>query len=262
MFSIDLNSPIEYKGASLRYFARGERHVSRFCREYVLLMVFDGTLRFIEEGEEYEVGAGEYFIQRANTVQGASRPSDAPKYLYVHFLAHEGEGLTRRGVFDYTKMKSKMERLDAAEKSGGSLIEKCGVFFTILSSLAKRGGEDSLSDKIAQFISDSFRGEISLESIAKHFSFSKNHIINVFKKEYGITPFDYLIRVRIAEAKTLLEVTSRSLEDIAIDCGFLSYSNFYKRFIAECGCSPAAFRHAIRLSPTMQSNVKNKSFAL
>jgi AraC-like DNA-binding protein len=258
MFSIDLNSPIEYMYASLRYFAKNERHINRVCHEYVLLMVFDGTLRFNEDGVEYEVGAGEYFIQRIHTKQSGTRTSDAPKYLYVHFFATEGNGLYRRGTFDYTKLKSKMERLDAAEKSGGTLIEKCGIFYGILSSLVKRGKEESVADKIAALIEESYKTEISLDIIARHFSFTKNHIINVFKKEYGITPFEYLNRVRIAEAKTLLEVTSRSLDDISSDCGFTSYSNFYKRFLAEAGCSPAAYRHAIRLSPTQPETVKNK----
>ena len=260
MFSIDLNSPIEYMCASLRFFRKNERHVFRVCHEYVLLMVFDGVLRFTEDGIEYEVGAGEYFIQRAHTKQEGTRTSDAPKYLYVHFFATEGDGLYRRGTFDHTKLKSKMEKLDAAEKSGGTLTEKCGIFYGILSSLAKHGKEESLADKIAAFIDESYRNDISLDTIARHFSFTRNHIINVFKKEYGITPFEYLNRVRIGEAKTLLEVTSRSLEDISLDCGFTSYSNFYKHFSAQTGCSPAAYRHAIRLSPTHPKTVKNKDF--
>ena len=260
MFSIDLNSPIEYKCASLRYFRENERHVFRVCHEYVLLMVFDGVLRFMEDGEEYEVGAGEYFIQRIHSKQGGTRTSDAPKYLYVHFYASEGDGLYRRGTFDQTKLKSKMERLDALERSGGTLIEKCGIFYNLLASLAKIGKEESLSDRIAQFIAENYKSDISLDLIAKHFSFTKNHIINVFKKEYGTPPFEYLNRVRIAEAKTLLEATSRSLEDISGDCGFSSYSNFYKRFYATAGCSPAEYRRAVRLSPAQPKTVKNKRF--
>ena len=260
MFSIDLNSPIEYMYASLRYFAKNERHINRVCHEYVLLMVFDGTLRFNEDGVEYEVGAGEYFIQRIHTKQSGTRTSDAPKYLYVHFFATEGDGLYRRGTFDQTKLKSKMERLDALERSGGTLIEKCGIFYGILASLTKIVKEESLSDRIAQFIAENYKSDISLDLIAKRFNFTKNHIINIFKKEYGTTPFEYLNRVRIGEAKTLLEATSRSLEDISGDCGFASYSNFYKRFFAETGCSPTEYRVAVRLSPAQPKTVKNKRF--
>ena len=34
--------------------------------------------------------------------------------------------------------------------------------------------------------------EISLEKICKEFHFSKNHIINIFKKEFGVTPIKYI----------------------------------------------------------------------
>ena len=60
MRGIDLNKPITYQYASMRYFSPGERHITRFCMHDVLLMVFDGILRFNEDNTEYEVHAGEY----------------------------------------------------------------------------------------------------------------------------------------------------------------------------------------------------------
>ena len=58
MSGIDLNRNLVYKFASFRYFERGEHHVSRFCLDNVLLLVFGGVLRFSEDGEEIEVRAG------------------------------------------------------------------------------------------------------------------------------------------------------------------------------------------------------------
>ena len=46
MQGIDLNKPIRYKTASLRFFKEGEHHISRRCPEDVLLLVYDGVLRF------------------------------------------------------------------------------------------------------------------------------------------------------------------------------------------------------------------------
>ena len=64
MEGINLERPITYKYASLRYFLEGEHHVSRLCRDDVLLLVFDGVLRFTEDGKPYEIHKGEYHIQR------------------------------------------------------------------------------------------------------------------------------------------------------------------------------------------------------
>lgn len=261
MGNLNLNAPIEYRYASLREFAPREHHVNRICYDDVLLLVYEGVLRFSEDGEEREVHPGEYYIQKAGGYQRGDVASDAPKYLFVHFGASETDdenSLRRCGVFDYTRLRSKMQRLDSFEKSGRSLIEKCGVFYAILTELMRNDDECSLAEEMALFISDNYRKALRLEDISNKFNFSKNHIINIFKKEFGLTPFDYLNSVRLREARILLEVSSRSLEDIAYECGFGSYSNFYKRFISAEGLSPAAWRNKVRISPqTHLQTVKN-----
>ena len=69
MKGINLDKPITYSVASLRFFNKGESHVNRFCKDNVLVMVFEGVLRFSEDGEKYQVSKGEYFIQHANGYQ-------------------------------------------------------------------------------------------------------------------------------------------------------------------------------------------------
>ena len=85
MRGIDLNKPIVYKHSSLRFFEKNEHHISRVCDDDVLLLVYEGTLRFLENGEEYAVTAGHYHIQQHGSRQAGHLPSDSPKYLYVHF---------------------------------------------------------------------------------------------------------------------------------------------------------------------------------
>ena len=69
MLGIDLNRSIKYKCASFRYFEKHEHHVARFCRDNVLLLIFEGILRFSENDEQIEVHAGEYYIQKKDCHQ-------------------------------------------------------------------------------------------------------------------------------------------------------------------------------------------------
>ena len=78
MPGLDLNKPVLYRGASFRFFEKKEHHITRFCRVNVLLLVFDGVLRFSEDGIEREVRAGEYYIQRKNCHQGGASLATAP----------------------------------------------------------------------------------------------------------------------------------------------------------------------------------------
>ena len=112
MPGINMDSPILYKHASLRYFDENEHHVTRFCRHHVLLLVYEGVLRFSEDGVPAEVRAGEYYIQRKDRYQSGEVASDAPKYLYVHFDAEFCEGgsmLPERGRFDYAELSTLVE---------------------------------------------------------------------------------------------------------------------------------------------------------
>ena len=59
MTGINMNKPITYLYSSLRYFNANECHVKRFCEEDILLLVFDGVLRFSENGHQQEVHAGQ-----------------------------------------------------------------------------------------------------------------------------------------------------------------------------------------------------------
>ena len=245
MLGIDLNTPIRYRNASLRYFNENERHVSRTCSSEVLLLVFEGTLRFSEDGKRQEVTAGEYYVQRKDGVQKGEVPSDAPKYLYVHFFAEWTENasaLPYRGKFDYGLLKPLMDKLDDMSHRGDTYVQQAAVFFQILSLLYDPTTKQTLADGIAEYLSAHYAEQISLNELVKRFHFSRNHIINLFKKQYGRTPFAYLASVRIENARRLLVITSRTAEEIAIECGFSDYSHFYKAFKKSNGCSPKEWR--------------------
>ena len=250
MDGINLTLPITYGHSSLRYFYEGEHHVSRDCDEDVLLLVFEGILRFSEDGIPYELHPCEYFIQRHGSRHGGELPSDSPKYLYVHFRADWGEGedfLPRRGRFEYALLKPMLEKMDALAHGKSPYILQAAVFYGILSALYRQKGADTAVAAMADYIKDHCDGKITLEMLCEEFHFSKNHIINLFKREYSLTPIAYINRIRLLNAERRMEVTSDSLETIAFQCGFQNYSHFYKRFLAKNNCSPEQWRRRIRM---------------
>ena len=66
---LNLNQPPRYIGSSMRKFLPGERHVNRITNDSVLILMFDGVLRFEEDGEPQNICKGEYYIQRGGRVQ-------------------------------------------------------------------------------------------------------------------------------------------------------------------------------------------------
>jgi len=252
MKGINLNKPITFLHSSLRFFSENERHVTRFCKDNVLLMVFDGILRFTEDNISYEIHAGEYHIQKSDTFQKGEIPSDSPKYLYVHFISEwedDDSVLPFEGAFDYSEAKALMEELDRLSHTESSLLQKSAVFYELLLLLQKREKPVNPASKIAEFICNESLNEISLEKICREFHFSKNHIISVFKKEFGITPVQYINDLKLKRAGYLLEVTSDTMENIAIKSGFNDYSHFYKLFYRKNGLSPSQWRREKHANP-------------
>lgn len=247
---IDLSKDIHYLHASFRYYAPNEHHVTRYCNDNVLLLVFEGVLRFGENGTQYEVGAGEYFIQKHCCYQSGELASDAPKYLYIHFNADwrdDNCSLARRGSFNYARLKDKMEEMNELAYSDAPYIIKAGKFYEILTCLAATEPQDTPCRRIAEFIEKNLSESISLEMLCKHFAFSKNYIIQMFKKEYGQTPIMYLNTVRLRKAEQLLVSTSHSILNIALECGYPNYSHFYRLFVRRNSLSPEQYRSQMRI---------------
>ena len=252
MQGIDLNKPIYYRNASLRFFKEGEHHISRCCEDDVLVMVYDGVLRFSENGKQYEISAGEYYIQRHGMYQGGEKASDVPKYLYIHFFTEswgEGEGfLPKRGNFEYSALKTDMEEMNRLSHSDSLYISNAGRFYNILTALCVKKAAASSADVMADYIVKNCGGEITLSMLCKEFHFSKNHIINIFKRAYGITPTAYIQKQRLLKTEYLMEMTSDTLESIAAESGFNNYSYFYKLFVRKNGISPEKWREKKRLA--------------
>jgi len=250
MRGIDLNQPIVYQKASMRYFKENEYHITRVCGCDVLVLVFDGVLRFTEDGVFYEIHPGQYHIQKAGTYQTGFMSSDAPKYLYLEFEAVWGDNdtvLPYCGTFDCVKMKPHLEAMDRLWHNGHMLSEKLAKSYELLSLLHHKPVKQTVAHEIAVYLEQSLTEQPTLEQLANKFHFSKNHIINLFKAEYQMTPIEYLTNLKLRKAERLLEVTSISTKQIAYACGFNDYAYFYKVFLRKHQISPGAWRKQQRV---------------
>lgn len=62
------------------------------------------------------------------------------------------------------------------------------------------------------------------------------------KDSTGQTQNEYILRLRLDTAISMLENTSKSAAAISAEVGFNSYNTFYKVFVREVGCSPSLYK--------------------
>ena len=64
----------------------------------------------------------------------------------------------------------------------------------------------------------------------------------LIKRIFGITPIQLISKTRIAAASRLLRDTSRSVAEIALECGFYDHSAFTRAFRSVTSVTPTQFR--------------------
>ncbi|NQZ06873.1 MAG: helix-turn-helix domain-containing protein [Algicola sp.] len=110
------------------------------------------------------------------------------------------------------------------------------------------GHKDDRVNKIQQWMQANLTESFSLDDLADRFALSKRTLIRRFKKAVGDTPVNYLQRLRVEEAKRLLETTPAPLEDIVARVGYGDVSTFRKLFQQLTQLSPKAYRLRFNLA--------------
>jgi AraC-like DNA-binding protein len=98
-----------------------------------------------------------------------------------------------------------------------------------LPCLAKLGSEIQPVDRVREYIEAHHNQEISLEQLAQIANLSSFHLNRSFRKTFGLPPHAYQIQMRILQAKRLLR-KKWSIEQVAIETGFVSQSHFGSHF--------------------------------
>jgi AraC-like DNA-binding protein len=85
-------------------------------------------------------------------------------------------------------------------------------------------------------------GNITLEEIAAACSLSVSHFARGFRRSFGTSAHQYLIRLRVERAKSLLASTSKPIAEIAQLSGFCDQSAFARTFTRVERMTPSLWR--------------------
>ncbi|HEX8065931.1 MAG TPA: helix-turn-helix domain-containing protein [Thermoleophilaceae bacterium] len=113
---------------------------------------------------------------------------------------------------------------------------------------ARRNGE--LPDQIAraiEYIRRNYpKGRVPLDSVAREACMSRYHFSRTFKHATGTRFIDFVAEVRLAEARTLVAETDRSITSIAHAVGYRDVGSFERSFKKRLGMSPSEYRRRAR----------------
>ena len=97
-------------------------------------------------------------------------------------------------------------------------------------------------EMVIDYIRENYSKPVSIDDMINTIHISKYHFIRRFSRIMGVTPYNYLTNYRITMAKTLLRTTSKTVAEIAEECGFLDTSNFITQFKKRTDQKPLQYR--------------------
>jgi AraC-like DNA-binding protein len=142
--------------------------------------------------------------------------------------------VNERGVDKMIEFFSILKIMCNAEKRRSLCSENYRIAFD-------ERGNKRMTD-VYTFIRENFNRAITLEEISRIANMSPFAFSRYFKKNSGAGFVEYVNQVRTNKACYLLRETEYQVQDIAVDCGFASISNFNKQFRKSVGISPSDYR--------------------
>ncbi|ATN04797.1 AraC family transcriptional regulator [Chryseobacterium indologenes] len=102
----------------------------------------------------------------------------------------------------------------------------------------------SFTREIRDLLKDKLSRTITIEYMAQAVHMSVRNFSRVFLKESGMTPGKFLEKMRLDQAKDLLEYTDMGIDMIAGKCGLGSAVSLRRLFLKHLSVSPAQYRKA------------------
>ena len=87
--------------------------------------------------------------------------------------------------------------------------------------------------------------DLRLKAIADKLNVNSSYLSDLFHREYGCTLTDFVNKERINYGILLLQMTSRSIQDIAMECGIHDVNYFIRLFKKQTGITPSRYRESI-----------------
>ncbi|WP_316838527.1 AraC family transcriptional regulator [Pedobacter gandavensis] len=118
--------------------------------------------------------------------------------------------------------------------------------------------EDQLEQSIV-FMKENLHKPLSVEVISKEFNYSSSHYSTLFKQKTGLSPIDYLIRLKIQHACQLLNKSNLIIKEVAQKVGYDDPFYFSRIFKKITGKSPVEYKGGLKIKPAMPKTTYSTS---
>jgi len=236
-----------------------------FC---LIHTVLKGRGSFEAGGRRYPCAEGDTFVIFPGILFRYEADREEPwQYCWVGFKGSRSRGLLDelgitpavpvirqsggtavRGL--YKQLRASLKREDSDLLAD---LEASGILRLLLTRFVEANREampvpehplaetDRRLDRIISWLLLQYAQPISVQQIADTFGYHRTHLSRIFKQRTGLSPVQFLFKIRMEKAQQLLR-TSLSVMEVAASVGFADPLYFSKQFHRWASMSPSAYR--------------------
>ncbi len=229
--------------------------------DYYLIYIISGSASVKTTHGVADSYENELFIIPPNTPY-EFKTKDLPlRYLCVHFTGSDVSKILGEYKIALFPSINKLSYKNHMQKRFSTLFEgfakndllrdrELSLLLERLFIETSRAKNDSDLDisalaKSIRFINENYPAKISIPDLARLEGVCVTSYNLLFKKQMGMSPTKYIIKLRIEHAITLLESTNLSIEEVGESCGYPDINFFSRMFKKHVGISPSSYRKQI-----------------
>lgn len=223
------------------------------CAQYVI----SGSGIIICNDKIYTVSGGDTFLLPAGSNQVYySNPDNRFERIWINFKGELAKALLDiyklenivvfKNVNTYDIFNEILKTCEELSDPQKYKTQTSQLFFKLVQYLSDNYTEiredTSAIEQIRLYIDCHITENLKVSDIAQNFSFPKEHIIRIFKKNYGITPHQYILQSKVRISMMMLKMTDMSIEEIAENLCFSNPQHFSTQFKKLMGYKPSLYR--------------------
>lgn len=231
--------------------------------DYQLLYIASGKGHFFINGKEEIVTAGHMVLYRPKEIQNyIYYGEDQTEVYWVHFTGSDVKNILKQYCFPSSGHILYTGNLPDYHRIFRRIIQELRLckpdYEEYLSMLLRElfilvGRQLTDSKKVSlqtqqevalatRYFNEHFSQNISIAEYASSLHMSTCWFIRSFRQYNGITPMQYILDIRIANAQSLLLTTTYNVTEIAEIVGYDNPLYFSRLFKKQTGMSPSEYR--------------------
>ncbi len=163
-------------------------------------------------------------------------------YLHIDFFPHAVSGLIEMPVPKDSALESLLTcAVRAIDESNHELVSSLAATFGTVFEKSEHFIRPSGRMKAALiYIASHLSEEVSIDTLSEITAYHPHYFIKLFKKDMGMSPHQYILRMRLQEAARILRAGG-NVGDAAASVGYGDASSFARAFKAYYGIQPGRF---------------------